>query len=460
MKRYFPFFCLALLSLVPSLLFPQREWIYDDGALLFDHAAVRHQDYHKIWSQPYWGELTFLNQVEFLHRPLFLTVLAALRPYSHWIRTVVWVFHFGTACLVFLFLRRPFQGRVPPLFFAYFAMALFLFHPAHVEVTVQAIGLMDILTTFFGALAFYLTQISPALGLASIALAPGWKETGYFWLLAYFAFLLAKRKFFSAFWVACVGIFWLGTRVWALGGLLSPHPLNYSLLNPLEKMKFVDAFLSRIALLGHYLRLFFFPRELFCDYSRGTLPLPGYVLQIWFLLGIAGILLAYKHRRFLLQCENAVLVAALSSLFPALHIVQNLKVVFAERFAYGWVWGLCLLIGRALVWRKGLKVFLAVILVAAFARTTLRYRDWVDGETLFSHDLRNRPFNAKLHFNLGVVYGGQSQWEKARDHLLIAVQIAADFIEAHKRLGMVYERLHDDKRAKEHFAIAEFLSGG
>ena len=48
------------------------------------------------------------------------------------------------------------------------------------------------------------------------------------------------------------------------------------------------------------------------------------------------------------------------------------------------------------------------------------------------------PTRAEAHYQLGVLYGKQSQWKPAIDALQIAIRLTPDFAEAHVRLGEAY----------------------
>lgn len=61
-----------------------------------------------------------------------------------------------------------------------------------------------------------------------------------------------------------------------------------------------------------------------------------------------------------------------------------------------------------------------------------------DAFTAFQRTIELDPTRAEAHYQLGVLYGKQSQWKPAIDALQTAIRLTPDFAEAHVRLGEAY----------------------
>ena len=78
-------------------------------------------------------------------------------------------------------------------------LTFFLLGPAQVEVTGQAIGLMEILPLLHGILAFSVAANSPWLAVLLVAITPAWKETGLIWLFGLGLYFIKRKRFGPAF---------------------------------------------------------------------------------------------------------------------------------------------------------------------------------------------------------------------------------------------------------------------
>lgn len=70
------------------------------------------------------------------------------------------------------------------------------------------------------------------------------------------------------------------------------------------------------------------------------------------------------------------------------------------------------------------------------------------------------PSAASLNLELGAAYLGQDRLELAREKLLRATRQDPRLPEAHRILGMVYERLEDEASAETHYRRAVRLAPG
>ncbi len=464
---------LFALTILPEIVHPKREMIYDDQAVVDTNEHVRARDFAAIWSSPYWGGVKKLYHQENLHRPMFLTVVAIFRENTGILRALVMLSHCVLGLLLWLVLQRIPATRAGPedaparLWAGLATVCLFLWHPAQVEVTAQVIGLMETVPVILGIAALLLLDRQPVWAILIAGLAPGWKELGYVWL-ASVAFVFGVRRQY-AFAAAAGGVIaaWLAHRYAVYGALFASGGLPYTLLNPLVGMEPLDAFLSRFTLLGENLKLFALPFALSSDYSRGTIPVPGYLVQVNVLVAVAFLLWLWRRWRGL----PVYALVALATLLPTLHLTGPTGIIFGERYGYSFRFGLCVLVAIGLQkavaalespdllpWvKKTAAGAFAVVLLIFYGQSFVRHGDWTSGERLFRKDISRYPFNPKLHFNLGMHFGGQKRWQEAREEFSRALDGAPDFPEAHFRTGIVLRELGQDDAAQLHWKIADEL---
>lgn len=466
-KRHILLAGLAIIvaGLLPELIWPKQSFVYDDTGVFESNMIVKERDYAAIWSTPYWTGLNKAPEQENLHRPIFLTLAAMFQDKAIVLRWMLMLSHCMIGVLLWIILRKRTEEESGP-WLALIGAALFTLHPANVEVTGQIIGLMEAVPTLLGLAAVMCLPHRPGLALVFAGITPGWKEIGYAWLGCYVLLALHQKKFVSAVLGVFVCCGWLYLR-WSISGELfqNEHP-PYVLINPLVQMSGWDAFFSRFALLGHHLRLFFFPHPLSSDYSRGTLPLPGYFLQIWVLLALGFLAYLYKNRKSV-PLEAWITFA---TLLPTLHLAGPAGSIFGERYSYGFRMAMVIVVilgvqrllkaGTPLAGslrRNVILATMAIIVSAFFLKTVERHQDWLSDLRLFEKDLRTYPMGAKGRFNYAVAMGRHKMWEAVQEQLAIVLAQVPDFPEAHYRMGLVSRTLGDEKRAQFHWGMAHEL---
>lgn len=449
MKRWWRWgLLLSVLTVAPHFFFPQREWVYDDRAVVGENSFVQRTDFASIWTTPYWSGVPSVYQKDNLFRPLFLSTVALWHEFPEVLRALVVISHLLAGLLVAIAAWR-FTRRES---LAVAAAGFFLVAPGSVEVTAQAVGLMETMPFVLGFGALLIADRHPRWAVALVALAPGWKETGFVWMLLVIGKLLYDKRRALAAVGGFLFLAWLAARAAAYGAVFSSHITPFSLLNPLVDMTTFDGWLTRVALLGHYLRLILLPLELSCDWSRGALPVPAYPLQVWFLLGAGALVWAWRERARIFTWERLPLWGSFLTLLPVLHLTFPVGVIFAERFNYAFTAGVILALALFPNWRshRALALIALAIFIVDYARMTERHRDWQDAETLFVTDSARFPFSAKLRYNVAIVLGRQQRWQATRDELLRAVELEPNFPDAHFRLYLAYRELGDEKQANVH----------
>lgn len=450
-------FILFILSLAPVFIQWNAPPIYDDKSLLEDNLFIRNQDYRSIWNHSYWQGARGNNQ-ENLHRPLFLCMVSFFHSHPNLLKALCHLGHFLLGILLMIILCRHFRfDQKDDRYILFFSAAIFLFHPTQVEVSAQIIGLMEIMPFLLGLVSLLLVSSHAWFAIALVSIAPGFKETGYLSVFFVLIRLYQERKKAQLLIGSFLPILWLSHRYAISGSFIEFGQAPYALLNPFVEMSFFDRVWSVFTLMGYHIRLFVFPYPLSSDYSRGTLPLPGYPLQVFVLLAFSffvllGNILYSKNKR----SEILFALFPLAFVVSTLQIFSPIGIVFAERFGYAFRFGLLLLLIPFVKNKKG--VFSCALVVLCFYFLSIqRHFEWTSAETLFKKDITHFPQNAKLHFNLAMTYGGQARWVEAEKEFQSALFLAPDFPEAHFRMGLVYKALKNEDQAKIHLGIAREL---
>lgn len=97
-----------------------------------------------------------------------------------------------------------------------------------------------------------------------------------------------------------------------------------------------------------------------------------------------------------------------------------------------------------------LTVTIAVLSVA----THLRNQVWTDTIRLWEDTAQKSPLNARVHFNLGVIYKNRDMPDMAREQYLTAIKLKPDFAEAYNNLGNIYQACNMLDKAEESYLRA------
>ena len=97
-----------------------------------------------------------------------------------------------------------------------------------------------------------------------------------------------------------------------------------------------------------------------------------------------------------------------------------------------------------------LTVTIAVLSVA----THLRNQVWTDTIRLWEDTAQKSPLNARVHFNLGVIYKNRDMPDMAREQYLTAIKLRPDFAEAYNNLGNIYQACNMLDKAEESYLRA------
>ena len=197
-----------------------------------------------------------------------------------------------------------------------------------------------------------------------------------------------------------VGIFlFVRWRVFA-GLAAAPVPFTD---NPLVGAGFWTARLAAIKVIGKYLWLLVWPRDLSCDYSYNQVPVAGGFAALAVCAAAAATAI-YCYRRHKAVCF------CIAFFFAALAPVSNLVIligsIMAERFLYLPSVGFA----GCLVWAiyrrpRMAPAVVGVVCAALAARTYARNNDWLDDRSLWASAAKVSPasYKARLHLATALV---------------------------------------------------------
>lgn len=236
---------------------------------------------------------------------------------------------------------------------------------------------------------------------------------------------------------------WLVTDLQIKPGLSLPIPFGQRLLLGLR-------------VFGEYLWLLAVPRNL---HMERTVPIPTSLVNPQVLIGALALLLligvaywAWPRIRALTFGIGWFVVGFLpiSNLIP-------LNASMAEHWMYLPAIGLFLAVALAIEATRGhaarkWAIGLFAVVVAFDAGTAIRRnQDWKDEETFYTLTLKATPDSWRVLANLGFMYLGRGEFDKAIERLQSAVRLYPFEVSSYIGLGQAYEGLGRDREA-----IAEF----
>ena len=370
--------------------------------------------------------------------------------------------HAAVCALLFL-LFQAVAGRTTALF----AALLFAAHPLNTE-AVNAVSfredLMALCFTALGLLLYVrLTRERPrniltatamgivfVLGLASkesaavlppAVIACEWVcRPGQAW-----------KQRWARLWPALAGMA-MGGAVFAAAYLgLSPHADSAAAAWPDRGVVSV-----MVPALARYILLFVSPTDLCADYSTGCCTAWG---GVWFLnLGLLltiPLLALLLHRHY--RGAAFGLLFFLLALLPVSNIIP-FGAVFAERYAYMPLAGLCLAAG-CFFFEPGpvsptprARIFFMVFLLAITGLlgylTVQRNHVWASDYTLWQNTAACCPGSSRAHTQFGIALNRRKEYVDAVQHLRRAVELDPDHYEAVNALGNALAQLGSRREAE------------
>ena len=198
--------------------------------------------------------------------------------------------------------------------------------------------------------------------------------------------------------------FYVRSRVFA-GVAARPFPFTD---NPLVGSEFWTARLTAVKVIGKYLCLLMWPRDLSCDYSYNQIPLFHWgfgdcaALAVCAAAAAAAILCYRRHRAVCFFI--AFFFAALA---PTSNLVILIGSIMAERFLYLPSIGFAGCLVWAIYRRPRMAPAALVLICAALAvRTYARNLDWLDDRSLWTSATERSSASYKTHLHLATAVIG------------------------------------------------------
>jgi len=360
-------------------------------------------------------DYSYQNSSSGLYRPL--TTFSYLLNYAilgggahpagyHWVNFVL---HAVNILLVYWLGLLLFQEMGP----AWALAAVWALHPILTESVTNIVGRADLLAGF-GVLAGLLCHAKSAAAsgrrklawLAALMLAAAIgmfsKESGVVLLaaMAIYDFTIAtggaraRLPGYAAVALPVAIFLYVRSRVFA-GLATVPVPFTD---NPLVGAGFWTARLTAVKVIGKYLWLLVWPRDLSCDYSYNQIPVAGgfAALAVCAAAAAAAVLCYRRHK---VVCFFVAFFFA--ALAPASNLVIFIGSIMAERFLYLPSVGFAGCLVWAIYRRPRIApVVLALICAALAVRTYARNIDWLDDRSLWASAAKVCPASYKTHLHL------------------------------------------------------------
>lgn len=453
----------VLAGLLTHLMTLHCGIVRDDVSIVQnDPRTANLHDLRGLWLTDWWYGQTAADRAtrdplrDRLYRPLPLTTIAAQRalhglwPFGFHLFNVL--LHAAVCGLVNLLVARISGSAVA----AGVAGLLFAVHPIHVEPVAEIVGRADLLAAI-GVLGGLLLA-SPARGAAS------WKAicvSAAAFLAALFSketavcypLLLAAvwwhrrtqgceagvpRRLLAQFSVLVLPLaVYFPLRWLALEGQLFRSQAVTSLMNPLQAAEGWMRVYGAAEVLGHYLRLMFWPLRLSSDYSLAVCD-PSAGPRAEMMIGFCGAIVAiaaiscWLRDRFFQRSHPAkdrspetaiclMIVLTATSYALISNTVLLIGVSLAERLFYTPSIFLCGAIGVAIAGilvrigevRPSLRIagggLAGVTLLLLATRSVLRASDWRTSRDLIENDLTTYPQNARLSYQLATLLAADAE---------------------------------------------------
>ncbi|MBN3038605.1 MAG: tetratricopeptide repeat protein [Candidatus Omnitrophica bacterium] len=337
---------------------------------------------------------------------------------------------------------------------------IFVVFPPNTQAVAYISGRADPLAAFFMLLCFvlYLKNMHSGkisvymLCLFSYVLALLAKENSLILplLLLFYHYSFKKRcelpKFLPIVVIAC---FYVALRMTIL------KPLLYNIAYPTTLLQRIPGFFVAMA---NYLRIMLAPVNLHAEYGNRLFSFshPQALLGMAIVVFLFLVAWKKKHDNLILFAIGWFLITLLaqSNLYP-------LNAYMAEHWLYMPLMGMCLIAARFLSWSVEVKrqkragcVF-AVILICFYSCLTFAQNSyWQDPLTFYKRTLKYVPDSAGAHNNLGLLYFGRGEHEKAIEQYKEALRLQPHLAELYNNLGVAYQALGEPKKAVDYYKRA------
>lgn len=446
-------------------------FVWDDEEQIVNNAVIQN-----IFNLPYLFTSSTFNTggaglSGWYYKPLmpisfsFINFVFGLNPFFYHLFDLL--LHFLNGVLIFLFLKKIFDFSKYKFSktVSFLLSLLFIVHPVNVESVAYVSSTQELLYVLFMLLALLathdlLTQEKKSwkrllllnfLILFSLLS----KESGIVTipLIILFAFVINKLKIkillissFSTF------IFYLILRF----PIAKTPFLQHSQIIPISNASLFQRFLTIPFEIFSYVRLIFFPLNLFVAQHTvvKTVSEPRFYLSFLF-LAVSFFVLVLIFRKF--WSKNIIFfIGWIIFTFTLLLNIYPLDMTIAERWMYGPLIGVLGLIGLLFLemTKKNTK-YLSIFILAAilfslvfFVRSFIRTFDWKNDLSLFSHDVKYSSSSFDLQNNLGVAFFREGKIIQSEPYFKKSIELSPKWWTPYNNLGVIYQRQGKIKEAK------------
>ncbi len=376
--------------------------------------------------------------------------------------------------LLFQLLYRHITKKVWP---SVIISLLFIVHPIHSEVVANIKSRDELLSWFFLLLTlifalewknkekiiflalsttlFFLALLSKENGVTFIAILP----------ITFFCFTKMKWKnsFIATTPFIAIVFFYITLRFSIIGFV---HKEIAEVMNsPYLYATPLEAFATKIFVLGKYILMLFLPLNLNYDYSYNQIPYTSFSdWRVLLSIAVQLVLLVYAFKEI---GKKSLIAYGILFYFFSVFIVSNLVVdtggVMGERFVFQASFGfliaivavISLLIKKIIIDEKVFKPVivgvLMVIVIPCSYKTYSRNKEWKNDKTLFIKDVIINPNSARTNNGAGTSYiflGDEAKdsalkkacYDSSVYLLKKALRIHPKYIDPYLNLGVAYNR--------------------
>nr|CAD7392097.1 unnamed protein product [Timema cristinae] len=490
-------------------------FVFDDISAIKDNRDLRpHMPLKNIFYNDFWGTPIHKEQSHKSYRPLCVLTFRwnyavhQLEPMGYHLVNII--LH-SIVCLMYYRMCSMFLPEVS----SFVAAMLFAVHPIHTEAVTGVVGRAETLSSVFFLAAFILytkaTRRKRVTG--GVFNVVGWRPL-LLSMLCVLTAMLCKEQGITITGICAVYELIVAQKLRlsdlhcllrsALGGKGSFHPAWTSDVTKrltVLAVATVCLLMIRLQIMGSRLPVFtrfdnpasvapppsrqlsynylisvnlwllFFPCDLCCDWTMGTVPLVSSFLDprnLATLISYAALLLLMYTAVVTDNRQQATLIIMslaflILPFLPASNLFFPVGFVVAERILYIPSMGLCMLVayGWTQLAHKRCKklawLLLGVMLLVHGCKTYSRNLDWENEYTIFMAGLKVNQRNAKLFNNVGHALEGQGRFDEALDYFQKAVRVQEDDIGAHINVGRTYNHLKMFKEAEDAYLKAKSL---
>lgn len=364
------------------------------------------------------------------------------------------ILHFTNTILLFFLLKKLFelQKLSPAKTLSFVLSFVFLVHPANTESVAYISSTQELLYTFFLLIAVLLTILRKKISMKKLIvinfitlLSLLSKESGIVTipLIIAFIFLFNRRQ---------TALFAISSLITFTFYLILRYPiaktpvLQHSNIIPIVNASFFQRLQTIPFELFSYLRLFFFPKDLFVAQHVviKTMSDPRFYLTLPIVLVLIVFLIIFylksRSKPFLF------FLVWITSSFLLLLNIYPLDMTIAERWLYAPMIGVLGIIGILMAKIKSerikflILIYLLVLLPFLSIRTAMRTFDWKDNLSLFSHDVRFSKDSFDVQNNLGVALFRAGDQNRAKKHFQKSIELSPNWWTPYNNLGVIYQR--------------------